>query len=64
MDEGQQDVDQGGGGEQAVDEAEDASEPPTAVADGGEDGVVEQGEDLPVDEVRAVAEGLGAGGRW
>jgi hypothetical protein len=49
------------GGEQAVDEAEDASQPPAAVADGDEDRVVEQGEDQAVDEVCAVAEGFGAG---
>ncbi|MFF3460610.1 hypothetical protein ACFYXH_41350 [Streptomyces sp. NPDC002730] len=61
VDERQQDIDERGGGEQAVDEAEDASQPPAAVADGGEDRVVEQGEDQAVDEVRAVAEGLGAG---
>ncbi|MGW0752591.1 hypothetical protein [Streptomyces sp. NPDC002587] len=61
MDKGQQNVDQGGGGEQAVDEAEETSQPPAAVADGGEDRVVDQGEDLAVDEVCAVAVCLGAG---
>jgi hypothetical protein len=61
VDEREQGVDERGTGEHAVGEAEDRSEPPPAPADREEEGVVDQREPQPEQEVQDVAERLGAG---
>jgi len=43
-----------------VDESEDRAQPPAALVDGGEDGVVEECEGEPGEEVEGIAERFGA----